>query len=43
MEVEAVAKARPVKRDCQNADFPDFSKYADVVQRLHMKLDQQLR
>ncbi|KAF2818634.1 SET domain-containing protein [Ophiobolus disseminans] len=40
MAVVAGAKAVQVKRDCQGADFPDYSKYVDVLRRLKTKLSQ---
>ena len=43
MAAAAATKACQFKRDCQGADFPDFSKYVDVVYRVQMKLGQQQR
>jgi hypothetical protein len=43
MAAQAAAKACQVKRDCQGSDFPDYSKYVDVVYRVQMKLVQQQR
>jgi hypothetical protein len=35
------AKAAQVKLDCQGADFPEYARYAAVLQRIKMKLAQQ--
>ncbi|KAF1849229.1 SET domain-containing protein [Cucurbitaria berberidis CBS 394.84] len=37
----AAGKAVQVKKDCQGADFPDYKKYVEVLERVKVKLGQQ--
>jgi hypothetical protein len=37
MGVATGEKALQIKRDCQGSDFPDYHKYAEVVERIEMK------
>lgn len=41
MATLAAAKAVQVKKDCQGVDYPDYSKYADVLRRMQSKMAQQ--
>jgi hypothetical protein len=34
----AAGKAVEVKRDCQGVDFPNYSRYADVLDRVKSKV-----
>jgi hypothetical protein len=37
MALVTASKAVQVKKDCQGADFPEYAKYAAVLERLNMK------
>lgn len=38
MAEKAAAKAVQVKKDAQGEDFPDYKKYADVLERVRIQL-----
>ncbi|USP78256.1 hypothetical protein yc1106_05530 [Curvularia clavata] len=41
MAEKVAAKAVKIKRDCQGADFPNFYRYTDVLERVKAKLGKQ--
>jgi hypothetical protein len=41
MAALTATKAVQTKKDCQGDDFPEFSRYAHVLQRIMAKLGQQ--
>jgi hypothetical protein len=41
MAEKVAAKAVKIKKDCQGADFPNFYRYTDVLDRIKAKLGKQ--
>jgi soluble cytochrome b562 len=41
MAALTATKAVQTKKECQGNDFPEFTKYVDVLQRIKAKLGQQ--